>query len=390
MPLPDWADEDLARALPSLCARGESQEIEFMVSFPQQARELGKEIAAFASSNPGTILIGVSNDGVAVGIPQGDRADDRDSLICRIQGICGAVIKPPILPTVQWAITDGKVVLVLHVPKGNQPVYYVDRIPYIRNLTESRPAEPDEVVNLVHQWDQTRNEAEQDGGPSRFYTILVSRLDDIVILGEEAPQRAFNPWLHYWRDKFKEFASDLRHMSSSETAHNEGVSDGLNEVADALDEAGTMQLTLGCGKYLNQKVIHAVESTTSLKAILHHSVNRSEQSVNKARAMLVENQRRLKSLVDRSEKLLEDGRFEDMKDEASGIGYNVLKFAYFVSGLYDTDVENDLKVVGHSLHLLETEELSRGGDSSPQSLCERILRDNMALEDILERLERNK
>ena len=49
MQMPQWADERLSADLPVLRARGESQELEYIESFPQNVRELGKEIAAFAT-----------------------------------------------------------------------------------------------------------------------------------------------------------------------------------------------------------------------------------------------------------------------------------------------------------------------------------------------------
>jgi len=72
-PIPDWADESLSRDLPIMRARGEGQELEYMETFPGNTRELAKEIAAFATSNAGTILIGVSDSGELVGLPSRGR-----------------------------------------------------------------------------------------------------------------------------------------------------------------------------------------------------------------------------------------------------------------------------------------------------------------------------
>ena len=66
---PAWVDESLSTALPILRSRGEGQATEYISKFPDQARELGKEIAAFSTSNDGIILIGVGDDGDIVGVP---------------------------------------------------------------------------------------------------------------------------------------------------------------------------------------------------------------------------------------------------------------------------------------------------------------------------------
>ena len=56
----------------ALIAAGESQSVEFKCRFPDQARDLAKEVAAFASSNDGTILIGVRDDGIPLGLENAD------------------------------------------------------------------------------------------------------------------------------------------------------------------------------------------------------------------------------------------------------------------------------------------------------------------------------
>ena len=56
---PEWVDQQLSDELAVLRVRGEGQRLEYISEFPDQAGNLGKEIAAFATSNAGTILIGV-------------------------------------------------------------------------------------------------------------------------------------------------------------------------------------------------------------------------------------------------------------------------------------------------------------------------------------------
>ncbi len=63
IPKEAWVDPAASRQLVIMCAQGEGQTIEFMQSFPEQAHELAREIAAFATSNAGAILIGVDNKG---------------------------------------------------------------------------------------------------------------------------------------------------------------------------------------------------------------------------------------------------------------------------------------------------------------------------------------
>jgi len=68
MTIPEWADPVLTSDLPRLLRAGENQSVEFKQSIPKQSSDLANEIAAFASSNDGLILLGVSDDGKVVGV----------------------------------------------------------------------------------------------------------------------------------------------------------------------------------------------------------------------------------------------------------------------------------------------------------------------------------
>jgi hypothetical protein len=131
------AEQLLDRALFS----GETTGIELTARIPEQARSLAKEIAAFATSGGGAIVIGVDDNRRVVGL-----TDSRE----RIEGLI-QIVQPT--PTVRIAYTsrEGKEICVLFVQKGREPIYYVDSRPYVRDGSLSRPAKPDEVMHLVLQ-----------------------------------------------------------------------------------------------------------------------------------------------------------------------------------------------------------------------------------------------
>src|SRR5688572_15465060 len=112
MEQPDWADAQLSDDLFTLCSRGEAQDLEYMANLPTNARELAREIAAFATSNPGSILLGVDDSGEIVGLSDMEKAAARDTLIRRIEGLCKGPVKPTITPVIKFARRDGKTVAV--------------------------------------------------------------------------------------------------------------------------------------------------------------------------------------------------------------------------------------------------------------------------------------
>jgi ATP-dependent DNA helicase RecG len=102
---PDWADHNLSAELPILRARGENQELEYIEGFPENVRELAKEIAAFATSNQGTILVGVSDEGDLIGLREAGKSEGRDAFLRRLECICSGTVKPAITPTARFAVT---------------------------------------------------------------------------------------------------------------------------------------------------------------------------------------------------------------------------------------------------------------------------------------------
>jgi hypothetical protein len=138
--------EDFERDLKT----GESQEIEFVADFTESARDVAKEIAAFATSNSGRIYLGVNDYGELVGVSGVKNLEDiagKDECQKRAQGI-SRIVKPAIRVKVAFLKRRDKIIVRISVPKGSEPVYYCHGVPYLRDLTSSRPATPSEVKEL--------------------------------------------------------------------------------------------------------------------------------------------------------------------------------------------------------------------------------------------------
>jgi ATP-dependent DNA helicase RecG len=86
MSFPEWVDKDLSEQLPVLRDRGEGQYLEFMAHYPENGHELSKEVAAFASTNAGTILVGISDEGAITGLVDAATSSGRDTLCRRVEG----------------------------------------------------------------------------------------------------------------------------------------------------------------------------------------------------------------------------------------------------------------------------------------------------------------
>jgi|AntAceMinimDraft_10_1070366.scaffolds.fasta_scaffold07609_4 AraC-like DNA-binding protein len=373
MTIPDWADPQLSQDLPVLRSRGENQDLEYMESFPQNVRELGKEIAAFASSNQGTILIGVSNDGDIVGLEKARSIEGRDELLHRIEGICRGTIKPSITPTVKFAVEDDSPVLILLIPKGSQPIYYSNHVPYIRHITESRPAEPHEVIDLMKSWLATVELKEAEAEPlSQFFSDLARILVDVLIYADEAEDRSINPWLDLWRAQFQQASSDLRELSIQDIALEHNFSDEIILLSKKLDEIANFRMYFGCAPELKNLVSQVQEMAKKLKSEKIDSIPVSNESILQVSKLIVSSLRKLNDTESRIIEMIDQGRIEEVQSEVSDVGYDLLKLSYYNLDLLKVGINKELYEIGKELHLLETMRIYMDGGTSINIIISKI------------------
>ena len=376
MSIPAWADQQLSQDLPELRARGEGQEIEFKEDFPQQVTDLAKEIAAFATSNTGTILIGVGNDGDLVGLEGMEDAQARDALLRRLEGICSGSIKPAVTPRATWAIESGRIVLAVTVPKGSEPVYYSQRRPYLRHITTSRPADPHEVIDLVRRYLGSRLESEdvEQSEESTFYSELGSMLNRVLLWAKTpARDRHVNPWLEEWRADYGNAASDLRELAAMDVTVRMGLDARIREVASALDEVTTFRLFLGCGDQLEAVASHTSELATALKRDTVDTIPLSEVSVVHARTLVTEISRKLSDLADRAPQVVAAGRIEELQSEIGSMGQQLVQLSFYDLSSLGGTISSRLEEVGMSMRIVEISRIYMDGGASMQQIIDKVL-----------------
>ena len=127
---------------------GEGQHHEFKEALPEQGHSLGREIAALATSGGGTIFLGVSDASAVIGLVGLGDAKSRTDFRERVEGIARTV-QPAVSPRIDYLDYGGATLCLARVPNGTEPVYYYDHRPYVRIGSQSRPALPAEVKDLI-------------------------------------------------------------------------------------------------------------------------------------------------------------------------------------------------------------------------------------------------
>jgi ATP-dependent DNA helicase RecG len=124
-----------------IISKGENAYVEFKEE-KIKPNDLAGEIVSFANLEGGTIIIGVSDDGLIKGITLEDFEE-------KIMNICRNNCIPNIIPFYQEINIDDSRVAVITIPKGvNKPYYTVDNKYYIRVGTTKRIASREELMRL--------------------------------------------------------------------------------------------------------------------------------------------------------------------------------------------------------------------------------------------------
>lgn len=375
-----WIDKELSSELPSLCGGGEGQHIEFKERYPKNGSDLSKEIAAFASSNPGRIIIGVADDGTLVGVEDLKTPTGRDKLCRRIEGLCTNNVKPAITPMIKFAHEDGKSVLVIEVPRGEQPIYYSDNKPYVRHFSQSRPAEPNEVIERVTEWSKSsplapsEEASAEEVAQSNFISTLAVALVDVLIFGNELEGRNVNPWLDELRFQLGATGKTLRELAAEDVALEMGLDDQLREIADHLDRVEGHRLTMGGDSWaeLERQIAEAVKCAHKVKAEQIDTAPLSEDSANHLQDVIRTNARQLADLDRRAARMIDEARSEEVQSDASEIGYVLLRVSHFRLKDQSDGFAEELRAIGQDLHLMETVRLYMDGGQSMQRILDRL------------------
>jgi len=149
-------------------AKGEDLHTEFK-ELIESNEDLAKSIVCFANTDGGQIIIGVSKTGEIVGV------ENIDEILRRIDDVAFNRCEPPVTVIPETFLIEGKTVIVLNVPKGDQRPYRTQSgLYYVRSANRCRQASRQELLRLFQATE------------SLFYDeieIQKAELDDLDIGG---------------------------------------------------------------------------------------------------------------------------------------------------------------------------------------------------------------
>jgi len=145
-----------AHSLADALRLGEGLTVEFKrgISFEVQnsVDRVLETIAAFANTGDGTIFIGIEDNGNIHGLRPDDGAKGRDALAERIHQAVRHRIRPVPLIQVDFVEVESRTVCRLFVPRGEQPLYVIDGVIYVRDGASDIKAPPERVLKLIQEY----------------------------------------------------------------------------------------------------------------------------------------------------------------------------------------------------------------------------------------------
>jgi len=347
--------KDLVVLLHQDIEQGEGQEIEFIKDFPNQAHDLAKEIAAFATSNPATIYLGVDNNGSIVGISatkELGKAAGEDSISNRLAGICQGAVRPAIVATADFIKVDDKVVAKINVPKGAEPIYYSNNIPYIRNLSSSGPATPDQVKELHRQYFLGQGIAPTSDETQIFLTEVLSQLSDFQILWLDHEKRCVNPDLEQMRYDLGSTGRMLIQLSLESKAKQLGLSDDLQQLGETLEEMERHRFYMDGGiswKAFTDKGDEALKLAERLLARALKSYQLQINQIELIKEAVIKNIRELMVSWRKRDQYLLRAELSTLKEVFRRLAYNFNRFANMPLQVEELDFSCELKQLAKNL-----------------------------------------
>lgn len=355
------SNDDMVKRLMKDIEKGEGQEIEFIEDLPSNIHEIAKEIAAFASINPGTIYLGVSDKKRITGVSsirKHGKKEGKDSILNRLGGITQKAIKPPIRVVIDFIDYEKDTLVRISVPKGVEPVYYSSDIPYIRILTTSQRATPDQVKELHRQYFLGQGIFEQVNETSNFLTNVLFQLSDFQILWSDHKNRCSSPDMDQLKYDIGDTGRTLIKLSIDPRAHELGLSNDLQELGDLLEEMEHHKFYIDGGRSLKDfwnNGDRALELVDSLLQRVLGECHLQENYIDLAKKAIIKNINELEHCWRKKDQYWRNRGLSILQDILRRLAHNFNRYGYLLSEYEDQSIKQLLKEIAINLRELSSQ-----------------------------------
>lgn len=343
----------------------EGQDIEFMEDLPEQTHDIAKEIAAFATSNPATIYLGVGEDRTICGVSAiklDGKIKGKDSILNRLAGICQKSVKPAIVTPIEFIDIDNDLVVVkITIPKGSEPVDDSNNIPYIRNATSAEPATPDQVRQLIGIYYDNQIPVSNNADMNILRDVLY-QLSDFQIIWFHPEKRKVNPDLEQMIYDIVATGKNLSNLSDYSDIRRLGLSDDLLKLGQVLANVGLYQfyyrdIGISWGSFMNKGDKAILLNNRLIERVLKNYELPAEQ-IPEIKYSIITNIRELKTNWDGRKRIIERNLIAALKEIFRRLAFSFNRHANLSSRTVDLDFTLELKTIAQNLRDASVNELN--------------------------------
>ena len=351
--------EDLLDELSNAIKRGENQELEFIVDFPHNARELAKEIAAFATSNLGIIFLGISDNGGKKGVKKNGKSIQqlKDELQNRIAGIIRSTIRPSMNIIIDFIEENDLLYVKITVPKGTEPVYYVGNTPYIRILTSSSPATPEQVKELHRTYFQQWGSSEELNEQKQVFIDILAQLSDFELLWSDHNNRLINPDIQQLKYDIDSTGKSLIEYSLNKNLQGIDLSKELKEIGEMMEDLSRHKFSIDGGKSVStfkDNGHQILEKVTQLMTRIKKRIDIDPEEVKKINDNFIKNIQETNIYWDKRYKFLENRELSSLKEHLRRLAYNFYRISNVPSQSSSLSYSVELKHVAIKIRELSS------------------------------------
>jgi len=338
---------------------GESQTLEFIVSFPGNTHELAKEIAAFATSNPGTIYIGIADDGEKIGICNNKEQfnEVKDVFQNRIAGIVKKGIQPPIEVRVDFVEGEGKLFSRITVPKGREPAYYSNNIAYYRNITTSDQATWDIIKELHRKYFLDGETQHRRETKSVIFFETLMQLSDFELLWTDYQNRMINPDMEQLRYDIDVSSDILMKLSFEDSIQMENFEGEMQDISNLMKGLSHHRFFMDGGKSykeFQEKGEIILDKINKLKPRIMKRVSLTDEEVKNNNDILIKLIRELKNNWKQKEDFLKRGEIDVLKENMRRIAYRFYRISNIPTVMEGQKYSSDLREIAICLRELSS------------------------------------
>jgi hypothetical protein len=254
------------------------------------------------------------------------------------------------------------------VPKGVEPIYSSNDIPFIRNLASSDHATPEQVKELHKRYFEGQMGLPSDDETQNFLMQVLAQLSDFQIIWFDHQRRQANPDLEQMRYDSGATGDMLVNLSLKLTAQQFGLAEGLLLLGETLQDMKMHQFYMDGGaswEAFTEKGDEALKLAERLLVSISKNILIQPNQVKPIKEAIATHIRELVLVWSKKDQYFLRGDLYSLKEVFRRLAFNFNRFANMPSQNDALEFTAELKQIAQNLREASAGDFSVGGGFNP-------------------------